>query len=94
MGGGGDVKPNPVLVGERIKNIRLNKRMTGSEFGRLVDNVDKGQISHWEKGVCLPNAIRLGIIADIAGITIYELLYGEREEIELKIGRASCRERV
>jgi transcriptional regulator with XRE-family HTH domain len=82
MGGGGDVKPNPVEVGIRIKNIRLNKRMTGTEFGKMVDNANKGLVSAWEKGRSLPGARRLGIIADFAEITVHELLYGTIEEVE------------
>ena len=76
------MKPNPVEVGARIKNIRLNKRLTGTEFGKLIDNANKGLVSAWEKGRSLPGSRRLGIIADFAGISIHQLLFGTAEEIE------------
>ena len=76
------MKPNPVEVGARIKNIRLYKRMTGTEFGKVVDNANKGLVSAWEKGRSMPGARRVGLIADIAGITVHELLYGTVEEAE------------
>ena len=82
MGRGGDVKANPIAVGARIHKIRTDKKLSGEEFGAMVDGVTKANVSKWEKGFCLPNRKRIGIIADIAGISVNELLNGKPEEVE------------
>lgn len=76
------MKPNPVEVGIRIKNIRLEKRMSGTEFGLLINGASKGLVCNWEKGRSFPGANRLKLVADVAGITVNELLYGTPEEVE------------
>lgn len=62
-------------VGQRIKDIRLEKGMTAKEFGSLLGANDSNVIS-WEKGRNLPNKERLKNIADLAGMTVQKLLEG------------------
>lgn len=66
---------NKPRVGVRIKEIRLEKGMTTKEFGALFGASDSN-VTSWEKGRTLPNKERLKIIADLAGITVQELLEG------------------
>lgn len=63
-------------VGQRIKNIRLNKGMTLEEFGQLF-KADKSIVYYWEKGKTTPNKERLKTISKIGNISINELLYGD-----------------
>lgn len=75
-----DGKPNEVyidkkLVGQRIEDIRLSKGMTLEEFGKMF-GASKSNVRSWEIGKNLPNKKRLKNIADLAGITVQELLEG------------------
>lgn len=71
---------NKKAVGQRIKNIRLNKGMTLEEFGKLF-NATKSNVNSWEIGNALPNKERLKTISKIGNISINELLYGSITEI-------------
>ena len=62
-------------VGQRIKAIRLEKGMTTKEFGAFIGATDSN-VTSWEKGRTSPNPERLKIIADLAGMTVQELLEG------------------
>nr|DAY89362.1 MAG TPA: helix-turn-helix domain protein [Caudoviricetes sp.] len=62
-----------MTLGRKIKNQRLNKGLTQTEYGKKF-GVGKSNISKWEKGTNKPNNIRLKMIADDMGITVVELL--------------------
>ena len=59
-------------VGERIKELRLNKGMTMEEFGELIGGVKKSSVNNWEKGENIPNKERLKKIAGIGGKSVTE----------------------
>ena len=63
-------------VGFRIKSIRQKLGKTTKEFGSLVDGASDSLVSRWERGVNLPNVLRLTIIARLGDISLTELLYG------------------
>ncbi|MGX7024130.1 helix-turn-helix domain-containing protein [Vagococcus hydrophili] len=70
-------KPSPIEVGQRIRNIRLEKGMSMDDFGFLIDGSAKsGTIANWETGKNLPNPNRLKRIAEIGNTTTLYLLYG------------------
>lgn len=62
-------------VGQRIKGIRLEKGMTTKEFGAFIGATDSN-VTSWEKGRTSPNPERLKNIADLAGMTVQQLLEG------------------
>ena len=62
-------------VGQRIKAIRLEKGMTTKEFGAFIGATDSN-VTSWEKGRTSPNPERLKNIADLAGMTVQQLLEG------------------
>jgi transcriptional regulator with XRE-family HTH domain len=64
-----------ITVGQKIKKIRINQGLNQDEFGVLIDNAHKSLVSKWEKGMSLPNKSRLRLIADIAKITVDELVF-------------------
>ena len=66
-----------IALGNRIKSIRLEKSMNLKEFGYYIDNTSDSIVSRWEKGKSVPNAKRLKKIAELGGITVNELLYGD-----------------
>lgn len=60
-------------VGDKIMRLRLERGMTLEEFGKLF-GASKSNVSKWENGRTLPNPERLKQIADLAGISVEELL--------------------
>lgn len=73
-------KLDNIEIGKRINNIRLDLGMTMEEFGKIF-NTSKGTVNNWEKGRNAPNKKNLAILADLAEISVDELLYGTREEL-------------
>ena len=71
---------NKIAVGARIREIRLARGMTLEEFGNLF-SASKSIASRWEKGKSIPNNIRIKAIADMANISVQELLYGIKEKV-------------
>ena len=71
---------NKNAVGARIREIRLAKGLTLEEFGNLF-SASKSIASRWEKGKSIPNNIRIKAIADMANISVQELLYGMKEKV-------------
>src|SRR5699024_11318584 len=70
-------KVDKEAVGRRIQNLRFKKGLTLEEFGKLIGDVDKSNVSKWEKGSSLPNKKRLKKISEVGGISINQLLYGD-----------------
>jgi len=69
---------NNIQIGNRIKKIRRDKGLTTEEFALIFDPpASKGTVSKWENGKYLPNNSRLVEIADLGGISVDELLYGD-----------------
>lgn len=68
---------NKIELGNRIKAIRKSKKMTLEEFGRTIGSVGKSNVSKWEKGYVIPTEDRLEKIAELAQISVYELIYGD-----------------
>lgn len=66
---------NKTKVGQRIKAIRLAKGMNQKEFAKYTLVTVTG-VQYWEYGKNLPSKERLKIIADLAGMTVQELLEG------------------
>lgn len=69
------------VIGERIKDIRLNKGMTLEEFGKLF-NASKSIVYRWENGTSFPNPERLKAIAKIGDTTVEELLRSYLNHVE------------
>lgn len=68
-----------MTLGKVIKNHRLSKGETQTEYGKRFGAV-KSLISHWEQDLNKPNPRRLKLIADDMEITVTELLEGERND--------------
>lgn len=67
-------------VGQKIKKIRINQGLNQEEFGILIDKAHKSLVSKWEKGMSMPNKSRLLLIANMADLTVDELVF---ENLEL-----------
>lgn len=68
-------------IGRRIKNIRLRLGLTMEEFIERIDGKPgkgrSGTVNNWETGKNAPSKQRLRKIADMAGISVNFLLYGD-----------------
>ena len=73
-------KKEKVLIGRRIKEIRLEKGMTTKEFGKLFGATDSN-VTSWEKGRTSPTPERLKAIAKIGDTTVEELLNWSNNDI-------------
>lgn len=62
-------------LGDRIQNIRLNKGMNKTEFGKLFDATGS-LVNKWENHGVNPSEDRVKKIAKMSGYTVDELLYG------------------
>ncbi len=73
-------------TGEFIKNLRIEKGLTQKELAQALNCTDKA-ISRWETGKGFPDIVFLAPLAKILGVTVNELLAGEKlskEELALK----------
>lgn len=68
-------------LGDRIKQIRLSKGLSQKKFAELV-NAPKSSVGNWEANLNKPNNERLKAIADIADISVQELLAPSSQSLE------------
>ncbi len=73
--------PTMTILATRIKEIRVNRRETLEEFANSIQQktgnrikTTKSNVSKWEKGLNVPNAIALEAIANLGLISTDELL--------------------
>ena len=65
-------------IGERIKQLRHDRMMTGAVLARAV-GVSRTSVSHWESGKMRPDAYRLPQIADALGVSVDTLMTGHAD---------------
>ena len=71
-----------MTLGERIKQIRLERGEVLEEFGeRLSPVASDSNVSRWERGVNQPSPERLKQIAKLGSTTVDELLHGKPSEM-------------
>ena len=64
-------------IGRFISMLRKEKGMTQKELADKLHVSDR-TISKWERGAGLPDASLMVALSDLLGITVNELLTGER----------------
>lgn len=72
-------------IGDKIREIRKQQpgNLSMEEFGKLFNPpASKGVVSNWENNYNYPNNARLNKIARLGNISVEELLYGEKLEIQ------------
>ena len=70
-----------LTLGAFIAALRKEKGLTQRELSEMLSVSDK-TVSHWERDETSPDISLLPVIADIFGITVDELLKGEKKEAE------------
>lgn len=68
---------NTYKTGDFIKSLRKEMNMTQLELAQRLNCTDKA-VSRWETGKGLPDADMLLMLSDIFGVSINEILIGER----------------
>ena len=53
-----------IIIAEKIRDFRKEKRLSQSEFGKLI-GVSAQAVSKWEKNKCCPDAVIFPNIASI-----------------------------
>ena len=72
---------NSERVGKFIAELRKEKKWTQEDLAkRLI--VDRGTVSKWERGIYIPNTEILLKLQNLFDISINEILYGERKNID------------
>ena len=73
---------NKKKIGNFLVELRKDKDMTQSDvadaFANASIEISENAISSWEKGKTIPDITNLYLLADIYGVSIDELLDGER----------------
>ncbi len=64
-------------IGSLISQLRKEKHLTQKELAAQLNVTDKA-VSKWERGLCYPDISLLAPLADALGISVVELLQGER----------------
>lgn len=78
-----DNKIDKKLLGQRIKQIRQELGENLEVFGERFDPpANRSLVSAWENGRYIPNGERLRIIADLANISVKELLLPSSQSLE------------
>lgn len=68
-----------MILGQKIKQHRLNLGETMTEFGKRF-NAKSGVVSNWENGIQKPNNKRMKILAGEMGVTVSELLGSDNDD--------------
>lgn len=71
---------NSEKMGKFIAELRKSKQMTQKDLAQQLNVTDKA-VSKWERGLSCPDISLLMDISGILGITVSELLNGERNSI-------------
>ena len=66
-------------IGLFIKNLRKEKNYTQKELAKKIGVTDRA-VSKWERGLGCPDISLLEDLSNILGVTISELLKGERRD--------------
>ena len=75
-----DMEHDSMTLGQRIKQVRLERGETTVEFGRYL-LASKGTVSKWENDKYQPSPARLRQIAKLGNTTVDELLHGKPSEM-------------
>ena len=70
-----------MTLGAFIAQLRKEKALTQKQLSEILGVSDK-TVSHWEREESAPDISILPSLADILGVTVDELLAGERKQVE------------
>lgn len=62
-------------IGEKIRQARKDQKLSQAQLASRL-NIDKSEVSNYERGTRIPRTKRLGELATVLGLSIYTLLEG------------------
>lgn len=74
-------------MGQFISELRKEKGLTQKDIGDKL-NITDNSVSKWERGINAPDIYYLGPLSEILGVSVKELLNGERNIRKRKIKKA------
>lgn len=74
---------NQAKMGKFISELRKEKGLTQKDIGDKL-NITDNSISKWERGINAPDIYYLGPLSEILGVSVKELLNGERNKRKKK----------
>ena len=74
---------NQIKIGRFIAECRKKANLTQMQLAQKLGITDKA-ISKWERGIAMPDTSIMLELCDILGITVNELLSGEKSDMENK----------
>ena len=70
-----------IMVGRFIAECRKKKNLTQMQLAEMLNITDKA-VSKWERGIAMPNTSLMLELCDILGVSVNELLSGEKINME------------
>ncbi len=80
-------------TGQLITELRKEKGLTQKQLAEALNVTDKA-VSKWERGLSFPDISMLEPISEVLGISIMEILAGERKDESEPISREEAQELV
>ena len=75
---------NQVKIGKFISECRKSKNLTQAQLADKLNITDKA-VSKWERGIATPDSSIMIELCEILGISVNELLQGERSDEKIII---------
>lgn len=72
---------NHIEIGEFIAKCRKEKKLTQAQLAERLNITDRA-VSKWETGKSMPDSSIMLELCEILGITVNELLSGEKADME------------
>ncbi len=70
-------------VSKNIKKLRNERKMTQDSLAEKI-NVTRQTVSSWENDRTQPDIEMLGVLADVFGVSLEEIIYGEKRNVGLE----------
>jgi transcriptional regulator with XRE-family HTH domain len=80
-------------TGQLITELRKEKGLTQKQLADALNVTDKA-VSKWERGLSFPDISMLEPISEVLGISIMEILAGERQDASETISREEAQKIV
>ena len=80
-------------TGQLITELRKEKGLTQKQLAEALNVTDKA-VSKWERGLSFPDISMLEPISELLGISIMEILAGERQSGEETMSREEAKDLI
>ena len=74
-------------ITKNLKKLRTEKKLSQSDVSKKLGFTSHNAYSHWELGKASPNVRDLDKLAEVFGVTVSELLFGDAGEQKAPTGK-------